>query len=142
MLVGKHMTTKSAYAELDQATIDDIVESVRASLRQHYGVAATPRFPFGIHHASARNKVREPGTRRYLKQSEISAFLAEWAIENGGAKAYAWQSVALATEEISAERRTKAAIEVLDEAERALRRFPPFLPWMKDRLTASRRPHR
>jgi hypothetical protein len=131
-------TARSAIAELDRAQIDDIVERARVSLREHYGIAATPRFPFGIHHACARTRVREPGTRRYLKQAEISAMLAEWAVETGGAKAYAWQSIALATEEISAERRTAASDEVLSQAERALRRFPPFLGWMKTRLLASR----
>lgn len=134
-------TARSAHAELDRAQIDDIVESARASLREHYGVAATPRFPFGIHHASARCRVREPRTRRYLKQAEISALLAEWAVEHGGAKAYAWQSIALATEEISSEHRTAASEEVLNRAERALRSFPPFLIWMKSRLLASKQPH-
>lgn len=130
-------TAKSALAELDRTQIDHIIESARLSLREDYQIAATPRFPFGIHHACARSRVREPRTRRYLKQAEIATFLAEWAVEYGGAKAYAWQSIALATEEIAAERRTAAAAEVLDRAERALRRFPPFLSWMKDRLSAS-----
>lgn len=131
------MTEKSALAELDRAQIDNIVESARISLSEDYRVAATPRFPFGIHHACARIRVREPKTRRYLKQAEIAIYLAEWAVEHGGAKVYAWQSIALATEEIAAKHRTDAANEVLDRAERVLRPIPPFLSWMKDKLHAS-----
>jgi hypothetical protein len=135
------MTVRTAHAELDRAQIDSIVESARARLRDEYHGAASPRFPFGIHHASARTRVREPITRRHLKQAEISALLTEWAIEHGGAKAYAWQSVALATEELAAERGSAAAAEQLERAERELRRLPPFLDWIKSRLSAAKQPH-
>jgi hypothetical protein len=131
-------SARSAYAELDRDRIERIVESARESLREDYDAAATPRFPFGIHHACARSRVREPITRRYLKQHEISALLAEWALEHGGAEPYAWQSVALATEELIAEGATPAAERLLARAERVLRRTPPFLDWMKNRLIAAK----
>ncbi len=128
-------SARSAYAELDRDRIERIVESAREILRVDYDAAATPRFPFGIHHACARSRVREPITRRYLKQQEISAMLAEWAIEHGGAEPYAWQSVALATEELLASGRvTPGAERLLARAERALKTTPPFLTWMKNRL--------
>jgi hypothetical protein len=79
-------------------------------------------------------------TRRYLKQSEISELLAQWAIEHGGAESYAWQSVALATEELAARRATPAAEALLRRAQRALREVPPFLDWMKSRLIAAKQP--
>lgn len=135
------MTASTAHAELDRTQIDAIVDQARAMLRQDYGEADSPRFPFGIHHSQTRIRVREPITRRHLRQAEISALLAEWAREHGGAKAYAWQSVALATEELAAQRCTPAAEGVLEQAERELRRAPPFFDWIKSRLLAAKEPH-
>lgn len=120
----------------DRAVIDEIVEGARARLLQHHPGAASPRFPFGMHHACTRRQVRLPTTRRHLAKPEIAEKLVEWAALHGGASLYAWQGVATAVAELVATgTETPAALSVLSEAQTALGGAPPFLPWLKQSVS-------
>ncbi|MGY3581813.1 hypothetical protein ACVIGB_000116 [Bradyrhizobium sp. USDA 4341] len=124
----------------DRTVIDEIVEGARARLVASYPDAASPRFPFGMHHACTRRQVRLPTSRRHLQQPEIAEKLVEWAKLHGGAPLYAWQSVATAVAELVAEsKESPVARDLLTEAETALRTAPPFLSWLKQIAFAEER---
>ena len=124
----------------DRQVIDEIVESARARLVRSHPTAASPRFPFGMHHACTRRQVRLPTSRRHLQQPEIAEKLVEWASLYGGAPVYAWQSVAAAVVELRAcDRDSAAARAVLKEAQSALKSVPPFLAWLKQVTFAQER---
>jgi hypothetical protein len=124
----------------DRNVIDEIVEGARAKLVGAYPAAASPRFPFGMHHACTRRQVRLPTSRRHLQQPEIAEKLVEWAHLHGGAPIYAWQCVATAVADLIANsKESPVARDLLNEAERALRAAPPFLSWLKQVAFAEER---
>ena len=124
----------------DREVIDEIVETARARLVKAHPAAASPRFPFGMHHACTRRQVRLPTSRRHLQQPEIAEKLVEWASLHGGAPLYAWQSISTAVAELIADGKdSSASRDVLVQAERSLRHAPPFLSWLKQIVFAQDR---
>ena len=81
-------------------------------------------FPFATHHRIVVRTVRRGfGGRTHLRAKEVSDLLEAWSREHGGAEAYAWQAVGLASDALAA---------------KCMRQLPDDLDGAIDRLLVDR----
>lgn len=92
----------------ERATIGAIKERALQGLSDAGIQVRRVGFPFATHHRIVVRTIRRGFEgRAHLRAREVSDLLEAWSRENGGAEAYAWQAVGLASDALAAKHRLR-----------------------------------